>query len=183
MKQRKQTGQFMKRSRLYRINVEQKKINDRIYRKNTYLAVIILAILFSLIIIPGFYKYLNRPMLDPRGSTIIPQVVEVKAQEPKPFCRDAISCVRDVGEKLGANNKDITKMIRIARCESNFNQYAKNANSTAKGIYQFIDGTWRANCLKDGNVYDFKANIECGWKVYLKQNDTPWHSSAKCWNK
>jgi SLT domain-containing protein len=75
------------------------------------------------------------------------------------------------------------KMIRIARAESGFDQYAKNPNSTAKGIFQFIDGTWRANCLKDGNVYNFVDNINCAWKVYQKQGDRPWNASKSKWSK
>jgi hypothetical protein len=96
---------------------------------------------------------------------------------------DAITYIRCAGEKLGMSNKDIMKAIRIAKCESSFEQYAKNPNSTAKGIYQFIDSTWRANCLKDGNVYDFVNNIDCFWKIYKVQGDNPWLSSVKCWNK
>lgn len=115
------------------------------------------------------------------------QTVEVKAVEVTPIkvaCDyDAITYIRCRGEQLGMSNQDITKMIRIARAESNFNQYAKNPNSTAKGIYQFIDGTWRSNCLKDGNVYDFKDNIDCAWKVYQKQGDQPWNASKHIWNK
>jgi len=115
------------------------------------------------------------------------QTIEVKAVEVTPVkvaCDyDAITYIRCRGEQLGMSNQDITKMIRIARAESNFNQYAKNPNSTAKGIYQFIDSTWRSNCLKDGNVYDFKANIDCAWKVYQKQGDRPWNASKHIWNK
>jgi hypothetical protein len=116
----------------------------------------------------------------PAGQTM---VQEVKADEPTDeyYHQEPIRYIRHRGEELGYKNQDITKAIRIARCESNFNQYAKNPNSTAKGIYQFIDGTWRANCLKDGNVYNFVDNINCFWKVYAKQNDRPWVSSIKCW--
>lgn len=115
------------------------------------------------------------------------QPIEVKAVEitqTKIACDyDAITYIRCRGEQLGMSNQDITKMIRIARAESNFNQYAKNPNSTAKGIYQFIDSTWRSNCLKDGNVYDFKDNINCAWKVYQKQGDRPWNASKHIWSK
>ena len=30
----------------------------------------------------------------------------------------------------------------IAMCESNLNPYAKNPNSSARGLYQFLTGTW-----------------------------------------
>lgn len=32
--------------------------------------------------------------------------------------------------------------LRIAKCESSLNPLAKNPNSTATGLYQFLDGTW-----------------------------------------
>jgi len=118
----------------------------------------------------------------PLEQTIEVKAVEVKAYEI-PCDYDAITYIRCRGEQLGMSNQDITKMIRIARAESNFNQYAKNPNSTAKGIYQFIDSTWRSNCLKDGNVYDFKDNINCAWKVYQKQGDRPWNASKHIWSK
>lgn len=116
---------------------------------------------------------------------------EVKAQQvvweepvvtPTPTREhDPMSYIRWRGQQLGYDDYTISRFIRIARCESNFNQYAKNPNSTAKGIYQFIDGTWRANCLKDGNVYDFKDNIECFYKVVAKQGTQPWNASRRCW--
>lgn len=110
-------------------------------------------------------------------------IQQVVADEPslEYYMAEPIRWIRYRGEQLGFENQDITKAIRIARCESNFNQYAKNPQSTAKGIYQFIDGTWRANCLKDGNVYNFVDNINCFWKVYKTQGDRPWRSSQRCW--
>lgn len=112
-------------------------------------------------------------------------IQQVQADEPtlEYYMSEPIRWIRYVGEQRGFSNQDITKAIRIASCESNFNQYSKNPNSTAKGIYQFIDGTWRANCLKDGNVYNFVDNINCFWKVYKVQNDKPWASSKACWSK
>lgn len=148
----------------------------------TLICAIILGVLAGLILGKTVWDINNAPhtLLRPLVRTIEPKVVEVKAVETK--CDfDAITYIRCAGEKLGMSNRDIMKAIRIARCESGFNQYAKNPNSTAKGIYQFIDGTWRANCLKDGNVYSFVDNINCFWKVYAKQGDRPWLSSVKCW--
>jgi len=96
--------------------------------------------------------------------------------------REPINYIRHRGEELGQSNSDIMKMIRIARCESKFKADAKNPNSTAKGIYQFLNGTWKANC-PNSDVLNFIDNIDCAWKVYQKQGDTPWHSSQACWNK
>ena len=43
----------------------------------------------------------------------------VEAVEQKPICKDAISCIRDIGESLGKSNTEIRTMIRIAQKESN----------------------------------------------------------------
>jgi len=54
----------------------------------------------------------------------------------------------------------------IAVCESGLNSYAKNPNSMAKGVYQFLDGTWdwiKAN----GHQFDFKENIHQFMVWYL----------------
>lgn len=56
--------------------------------------------------------------------------------------------------------------LRIAKCESNFNELAKNKHSSAKGVFQFIDRTWKGYC--SGDVYDYKANIKCFVKLYKK---------------
>lgn len=59
-------------------------------------------------------------------------------------------------EEYGVN---VDTAYRIADCESDFLPSARNKTSTAKGVYQFIDSTWRNNC--EGNVFDYKDNIKC----------------------
>lgn len=56
--------------------------------------------------------------------------------------------------------------VRIARCESSFIPTARNPNSTAKGLYQFIDGTWDAYC--EGDVLNYEDNIDCFLELYNK---------------
>jgi hypothetical protein len=138
-------------------------------------------IVLAFLILFRSLKHPSEGILEAPRATI-PQVV---AEEPTIdyYMAEPIRWIRYRGEQLGADNQEIMKMIRIARCESGFNQYAKNPNSTAKGIFQFIDGTWRSNCLEDGNVYNFVDNINCAWKVYQKQGDRPWKASKACWNK
>lgn len=54
--------------------------------------------------------------------------------------------------------------LRIAKCESNLNHLADNPNSSASGVYQFIDSTWEHYCK--GDVYDAEANITCFMQLY-----------------
>lgn len=84
-------------------------------------------------------------------------------------------------EKVSSSTEDVKKEIikqsvlykidpkislRIAKCESNFNDLAKNKHSSAKGIYQFIDKTWESKC--EGDVLNYKHNIACFVKLYKK---------------
>lgn len=48
-----------------------------------------------------------------------------------------------------------------------FNKMAKNPNSTASGVYQFIEGTW--NYLCEGDVFSEDDNVRCGVKVLAKE--------------
>ena len=53
--------------------------------------------------------------------------------------------------------------LDLARFESNFNPLAKNPSSTAKGIYQWLDGSWKAHC--EGSVTSTKDNVECTMRI------------------
>ena len=64
------------------------------------------------------------------------------------------------------NGKSACAAVEIALCESNLEEFAQNTNSTAKGIYQFIDGTWNSYCK--GNVFNHKDNIRCFIESYSK---------------
>lgn len=56
--------------------------------------------------------------------------------------------------------------LRIAECESQFNPRAHNKNSTAYGIYQFLDKTWKYTGGGDRNNY--KLQIKRFMEVYQK---------------
>ena len=83
-----------------------------------------------------------------------------------------LAYIRWRGQQEGFDDYTISYFIRIARAESGFNldPYAKNKTSSAKGIFQFIDGTWKHYC--SGDVYNFVNNIDCFYKV-LKMDGYP----------
>lgn len=107
------------------------------------------------------------------------QAIEVK----KIKCYDPITCIREVGEEVGRTNAEIMRMIRIAqkeaicntkkldRCVPNdgviglgIDPKAKNPNSTAKGIFQILDGTWKLyECT--GDVFNIEDNTRCANKI------------------
>jgi len=49
--------------------------------------------------------------------------------------------------------------LALAACESTMNPYAQNPRSTAKGLYQFTDRTWRY-IKAQGHQFDADENIK-----------------------
>lgn len=54
---------------------------------------------------------------------------------------------------------NVNTALRISRCESGYVYNAKSKISTAKGVFQFIDGTWKWIGAA-GHQYDYKENIK-----------------------
>lgn len=63
--------------------------------------------------------------------------------------------IKTMAEEYGVN---VNTALRIANCESGFNPSASNRTSTAKGVYQFLDGTWDY-IGATGQQYDAEENI------------------------
>lgn len=96
---------------------------------------------------------------EPMGQVIVKPV-----QAQTPFCYDPITCIRDIGESRGITNKEIMIMINIAKKESTMNPLAKNPKSSAKGLFQILDGTWKHyQCT--GDVLNYQDNITCAYKI------------------
>ena len=60
----------------------------------------------------------------------------------------------------------VQQAIGIAMCESTMNPTAKNPNSSAKGIFQFVDKTWDWAC--EGDVMNPVDNTKCFVKLFKK---------------
>lgn len=77
---------------------------------------------------------------------------------------------------LEANKAGINPNVAltVGWCESGLDPYARNPKSTAKGVYQFLSGTWENYC--EGDVFDYKSNVKCFTK-YFKTNPGWW---GKC---
>ena len=96
---------------------------------------------------------------------------------------------RKISEKIFAYSKeynvDVLLALNVACAESCtrtkkgdifFNPRAKNPNSTASGIFQFIKATWDSMC--EGDVFNENDNIKCGVKVLSYKNGlTHWEAS------
>ena len=65
-------------------------------------------------------------------------IEKAKAEEKK------AETVEDIIVRVAKENnfEDTKTLLAIAKCESNFDRYAKNSVSSAEGLFQFLDGSW-----------------------------------------
>lgn len=75
--------------------------------------------------------------------------------------------------------------LAIAKCESGYNQFAKNRTSTASGVFQYLASTWSATDQgKAGlSVFDADANVKAAVSYIASRGHArPWLASQHCWN-
>lgn len=71
-------------------------------------------------------------------------------------------------------------MYQIALAESQLVPTAKNPRSSAKGLFQILDGTWdEFDC--DGSPLSVDANINCAKKIYAARGVADWGASKETW--
>jgi hypothetical protein len=78
--------------------------------------------------------------------------------------------IKDVIAAKAAENKLPPELLnKIAGIESGYKSSAANPNSTAKGLFQFTDSTWKGMGGKKGEQFDPEKNAELGAK-FVRQN-------------
>lgn len=80
--------------------------------------------------------------------------------------QDLQAIINDAAAREGV---DPELMQKIGGSESSLKASAKNPKSTAKGLFQFVDATWKEMGGKPGQQYDPRKNAELGAK-YVKKN-------------
>jgi resuscitation-promoting factor RpfA len=85
----------------------------------------------------------------------------------------------------GTAHADVDWSAVIA-CESGGNAKAQNPSSTASGLFQFLDSSWRAY---GGGKYAARAKdatpaqqYEIANHAYAQSGLTPWAASRSCWS-
>ncbi len=71
----------------------------------------------------------------------------------------------------------------IAFYESGYNQFSKNKSSTASGVYQYLNSTWKSTDEgKAGmSVFDADANVKAAVKyMAIHKSTKPWMVRGKC---
>jgi hypothetical protein len=78
--------------------------------------------------------------------------------------------IKDVIAAKAAENKLPPELLnKIAGIESGYKSSAANPNSSAKGLFQFTDSTWKGMGGKEGEQFDPEKNAELGAK-FVRQN-------------
>jgi len=74
--------------------------------------------------------------------------------------------------------------LRVAVCESGYNQFSKNRNSTASGVFQYIHSTWThtESGLLGISPFDADANVHMAIKSIASGGISNWAASKGCWN-
>ena len=74
----------------------------------------------------------------------------------------------------------------VIKCESGGNPKAQNPSSSASGLLQFIDGTWRAY---GGHEFAARAKLATAAeqlivaeRAYAREGLQPWTASKSCWS-
>ena len=100
----------------------------------------------------------------------IPQIIEVvEAKE---------ETIPEKIKRLAGNNAEM--LLILAEAESNFDTEAKSKTSSAKGLFQILNGTWKEyECT--GDSFNAEDNINCAVKIYEKEEWRPWVASFAKW--
>ena len=139
--------------------------------------VVFLILLALVILFLTLNALLNAPLNSPcpaQGcfTTAIPQV-QAKDDISDPLYLEIKDdpIKKDIYMNFGQiSTKVAREALEVAKQESGFNPNAKNPNSSAKGIFQIIDGTWKLyKCT--GSVLDYDDNIKCAVKIYKSNGD------------
>lgn len=87
---------------------------------------------------------------------------------------EVIQLIKDYSAQYGI---DPAVPLRIAKCESGYNQFSKNRSSSASGVFQYLSGTWKGTDeAKAGlSVWDADANVKAAVKYMAIHHSTqPW---------
>ena len=73
---------------------------------------------------------------------------------------------------------DIQKVMRVARCESGLNPLAKSKTSSASGVFQFIDSTFRSTLIRHRDHYRFPDHHVSVFDPYWNVRLATWKMSV-----
>ena len=128
--------------------------------------IILAVIVLGLLLIP------DKIHGDSRSGLLWINPLESLPEQPNPaLIRSALSYI-SVKYSLSYD-----KLMDTIECESNFRYDAKNPHSTASGVAQFIDGTWKLYCK--GDKSSAKDQLTCLGEMFNKGLEHHW----ECYNR
>jgi hypothetical protein len=83
-----------------------------------------------------------------------------------------------LGIEYGLSELQIGQLYRIMLCESKGDPVARNKHSTAKGLFQFLDSSWK-RWGNDQDVFDQSANIDAAIRYYKHSGSAPWSQCVR----
>lgn len=140
-----------------------------------------LGVLFSLIFLVLVFLgsiAQDEPEIELIRPYIKTEVKQVQAQEPKER-----TLIEEI-EYVFGDQAELAK--KVAFCESSLNPKVRHTDSSAKGLFQIIDSTWRIfHC--SGDPLNYVDNIKCAKKIYDHYDSFGtsggWAESKGCWSK
>lgn len=103
-----------------------------------------------------------------------------------PVDQEDIATVRGYIQEYAAEfGVDPNLLDRIARCESGYRSNARNRNSTASGVFQFIRGTWNTTIEGQAGMspFDARANVRAAARKISEGGLRAWNASKRCWSR
>jgi hypothetical protein len=95
---------------------------------------------------------------------------------------EVIQLIKDYSAQYGIS-ADLP--LRIAKCESGYRWDAKNKNSSASGVFEYLSSTWAGTDEgKAGlSVFNADANVRAAIKYIASRGHAqPWLASKSCWS-
>lgn len=128
----------------------------------------------------------SRQQVEERAAIPRERVAALPAPQVEILSRERVEALID--QFAAQYHVSAPTMRNIIRCESGYNQKAKNRRSSAAGFAQFLDGTWKSALRSLGynlaiSQYDGEKNLEALAYVLSTQGTRPWNASKACWSR
>ena len=158
-------------------------INNKLIKKWIYIALLIALWSVFLIIAPKMasgrkefpktYQLSDTHIFERLGANFSPRII----------LEDRIRNI--ITSKAIESSIDPELLKRIAYCESGFQISVKNKNSTASGIFQFLDSTFISQAKAYGMEWSDKNSpeiqAELAAKIIADGGIKHWYASKNCW--
>lgn len=117
---------------------------------------------------------------------VVAAILFIAMLKPKPLVAEAPT---DTELLKITQQKSDPLFNKIGYCESKDDPLADNPYSSAKGRFQFLDGTWNyyapmlwGDDWINKNVLDYQHNTDLAWFVYTNYGTRDWEADPKSFN-